>query len=55
MLLRKKIIPTKQDKDIILDDRLYCFKQKMIDIAHNKNSVILLSKALSKLIKNNKF
>ncbi|MCW1332764.1 molybdenum cofactor biosynthesis protein [Campylobacter jejuni] len=58
----KKKVPHKQNtrskiptNDIILDDRLYKFKNKIQKISKDEASVSLLARQLSRLIKANKF
>lgn len=59
MFFKKKTLQKEKPKisvnDVILDDRLYEFKNKVQKISKNEASVSLLARQLSRLIKANKF
>lgn len=59
MFFKKKTLQKEKHKisvnDVILDDRLYEFKNKVQKISKNEASVSLLARQLSRLIKANKF
>ncbi|HHD0453704.1 TPA: molybdenum cofactor biosynthesis protein [Campylobacter coli] len=52
---KQNIRPKIQINDVILDDRLYKFKNKIQKISKDEASVSLLARQLSRLIKANKF
>lgn len=59
MFFKKKTLQKEKPKisvnDVILDDRLYEFKNKVQKISKDEASVSLLARQLSRLIKANKF
>lgn len=59
MFFKKKTLQKEKPKisvnDVILDDRLYKFKNKVQKISKDEASVSLLARQLSRLIKANKF
>ncbi|MBC5857028.1 molybdenum cofactor biosynthesis protein [Campylobacter jejuni] len=61
MFFKKKISQKQKEKpktsinDVILDDRLYKFKNKVQKISKDEASVSLLARQLSRLVRANKF
>ncbi|EGA4087287.1 molybdenum cofactor biosynthesis protein [Campylobacter jejuni] len=61
VFLKKKISQKQKEKpkipinDVILDDRLYKFKNKIQKISKDEASVSLLARQLSRLVRANKF
>ncbi|ENG9894880.1 molybdenum cofactor biosynthesis protein [Campylobacter jejuni] len=60
-VFKKKISQKQKEKpkipinDVILDDRLYKFKNKIQKISKDEASVSLLARQLSRLVRANKF